>query len=107
MIERRKGLGTFVHAGAPGLWLLQSSEGFFQDEVDRLGRTVTSQILRADRGPLPAWAYRAGAWDAEMHPFDCYRAWLRTDRTRIEIQAAGPAAAATFPLPATRGETER
>jgi GntR family transcriptional regulator len=38
------------------------------------------------------------AWDAEMRPFDCYRAWLRTDRTRIDVQAAGPAAAATQPL---------
>jgi GntR family transcriptional regulator len=193
LIDRLKGQGTFVQRGQPGLWLLQSSEGFFQDEVDRLGRTVTSQVLRAERGPLPAWACgalelptrstgvtlerlrsvdglvalyvvnhlveavaeaalaianpneslyrrlreRAGvvphggrrtveaiaaepwlasllalkpgapvafiesvAWDAEMRPFDCYRAWLRTDRTRIDIQAAGPAAAATQPLAA-------
>jgi len=191
LIDRLKGQGTFVQSAQPGLWLLQSSEGFFHEEVDRLGRTVTSQILRASRGPLPDWACRvlelkpgtvgatlerlrsvdglvalyvvnhltehaaeaalaisnpneslyrrlrerAGivpqggrrtleavaaeewladmlqlrkgapvafiesvAWDAEMRPFDCYRAWLRTDRTRIDIQAAGPAAAATQPL---------
>jgi GntR family transcriptional regulator len=183
LIERLKGQGTFVRQGPPGLWLLQSSEGFFQDEVDRLGRTVTSRIVRAERGTLPAWAcqalelmphsegatlerlrsvdglvalyvanhlvaavadaalaianpneslYRrlreqadvvphggrrtleaiaaepwlaellelpAGApvafiesvsWDEGMLPFDCYRAWLRTDRTRVDIQAAGP-----------------
>jgi GntR family transcriptional regulator len=182
LIERLKGHGTFVRQGPPGLWLLQSSEGFFQDEVDRLGREVTSRILRAERAPLPEWAclalelaphsegatlerlrsvdglvalyvvnhlaarvadvaldvanpneslYRrlreqadvvphggrrtlqaiaaepwlaellelpTGAplafiesvsWDAEMRPFDCYRAWLRTDRTRVDIQAAG------------------
>lgn len=193
LIERLKGQGTFVQRGAPGLWLLQSSEGFFQDEVDRLGRTVTSQILRAERGALPSWACRAlelpprtegatlerlrsvdgtvalyvvnhlaehvaeaalaitnpneslyrrlreragvvphggrrtlealaaepwlaellelragapvafiesVAWDTEMRPFDCYRAWLRTDRTRIDIQVAGQAAVAAFPLPA-------
>lgn len=193
LIERLKGHGTYVRQGQPGLWLLQSSEGFFQDEVDRLGRTVTSQILRAERGPLPGWAcpvlelpprsngatlerirsidgqvalyvvnhladhvaeaalaienpneslYRrlqertgvvphggrrtleavaaepwlaerlelspgapvafieSVAWDAEMRPFDCYHAWLRTDRTRIDIQAAGPSAAATQPLEA-------
>jgi GntR family transcriptional regulator len=186
LIERLKGQGTFVRQGPPGLWLLQSSEGFFQDEVDRLGRTVTSRILRAERGPLPAWACQAlelkphsegatlerlrsvdglvalyvvnhlgaavadaalaianpneslyrrlrerasvvpqggrrtlqaiaaepwlaellelppGApvafiesmsWDAEMRPFDCYRAWLRTDRTGVDIQAVGPEAA--------------
>lgn len=196
LIERRKGQGTFVKRGQPGMWLLQSSEGFFQEEVDRLGRTVTSQILHAERGPLPEWACRAlelprgaegatlerlrsvdglvalyvvnhvigraadaalsvtnpneslyrrlheqagvvasggrrtleavaaepwlaellelapGApvafiesvvWDADMRPFDCYRAWLRTDRTRIDIQAAGPADAAVQPL-ATRNE---
>jgi len=196
LVDRLKGQGTFVQRVQPGLWLLQSSEGFFQDEVDRLGRTVTSQVLRAARGPLPAWACtalelptrsagatlerlrsvdglvalyvvnhlveavaeaalavanpneslyrrlreRAGvvphggrrtveaiaaepwlaallelkpgapvafiesvAWDADMRPFDCYRAWLRTDRTRIDIQAAGPAAAATHPLAAGAG----
>lgn len=188
LIVRRKGHGTFVRSGESGLWLLQSSEGFFQEEVDRLGRVVTSQILRAEREPLPSWACRAlelpirstgatlerlrsidgqvalyvanhlveefadvalaisnpneslyrrlndrlgvvphggrrvleaiavdgnmaellelepGApvafiesvsWDADMRPFDCYRAWLRTDRTKIDIQAAGPAAAVT------------
>ena len=191
LIERIKGRGTFVQRTHPGLWLLQSSEGFFQDEVDRLGRTVTSQLLRAEHGPLEPWACdalglpsgakgatlerlrfvdglvalhvvnqlvddaaeaalaisnpneslyrrlreRAGivpyggrrtleavgappwvadflelppgapvaliqsvSWDEQMQPFDCYRAWLRTDRTRIDIQAAGPAAAATHPL---------
>jgi hypothetical protein len=48
-----------VRAGESGLWLLQSSEGFLSEEVDRLGRTVTSVILRAKREPLPAWARRA------------------------------------------------
>lgn len=187
-----------MRRGPPGLWLLQSSEGFFQDEVERLGRTVTSRVLRAERGTLPPWACRAlelptgslgatlerlravdglvalfvvnhliedvgeaalavdnpneslyrrlreragvtphggrrmleavaaepwvadllelragapvafiesVAWDSELRPFDCYRAWLRTDRTRIDIQAAGLASAATQPLalPAEQG----
>ena len=179
----------------PGLWLLQSSEGFFQEEVDRLGRTVTSRILRAESSALPDWACqelelpvgshgailerlravdgqvalfvvnclpehvaeaalavqnpneslyrrlgdRAGivphggrrtleaiaararvaellelrpgspvafiesvAWDGSLRPFDTYRAWLRTDRTRIDIQAVTPAAAASVPLSAGR-----
>lgn len=183
LIERLKGQGTFVRRERSGLWLLQASEGFFQDEVDRLGRTVTSEVLRAKRGVLPEWAcdaldlrprsrgatlerlrsvdghvalyvvnhlaghvadaalaisnpneslYRrlrehAGvvahggrrtleaiaatarvaellelepdapvayiesvAWDDDLRPFDCYRAWLRTDRTRIDVQASGP-----------------
>ena len=194
LINRLKGQGTFVRSAQPGLWLLQSSEGFFQDEVDRHGRKVTSRILRAERGILPDWACnalelpgrsegatlerlrcvdglvalyvvnhlpahvadaalavdnpneslyrrlgeRAGvephggrrtleaitaderlagllelspggavayiesvAWDADLRPFDCYRAWLRTDRTRIDIQVS--AAASSRPL-ATQGE---
>ena len=197
LIDRRKGQGTFVQGGDPGMWLLQSSDGFFQDEIDRTGRPVTSQIVRAERAPLPAWACdalelsrgahgatlerlrsvdglvalyvvnhlperladaalaisnpneslyrrlheRAGitphggrrtleavaadlplaellelepgapiafiesvGWDEEMLPFDCYRAWLRTDRTRIDIQVSGPAAAITQPLAAHQNE---
>src|ERR1019366_1486023 len=59
LINRKKGRGTFAQQGEPGLWLLQSSEGFFQDEVDRAGRVVTSQVIRAERAPLPAWACNA------------------------------------------------
>jgi GntR family transcriptional regulator len=196
LIDRLKGQGTFVRGAQPGLWLLQSSEGFFQDEVDRLGRKVTSRILRAERETLPDWACkalelpagsegatlerlravdgrvalyvvnhlprhmaeaalgvrnpneslyrrlaeRAGvephggrraleainaderlagllelqpgaavayiesvAWDADLRPFDCYRAWLRTDRTRVDIQVSGPEAALSQPLAAPGG----
>src|SRR5262245_59490264 len=56
LITRRKGYGTFVRRTQPGLWLLQSADGFFQEEVDRLGRTVTSTIVRSELGPLPMWA---------------------------------------------------
>lgn len=59
LIRRRTGVGTFVQSAQPGLWLLQSTEGFFQTEVDRLGRSVTSRILRAERGRLPNWACTA------------------------------------------------
>jgi hypothetical protein len=43
------------------------------------------------------------AWDADLRPFDCYRAWLRTDRTRIDVQVSGPAAAQSQPLSAQNG----
>lgn len=59
LISRRKGRGTFVERSDRGLWMLQSSGGFFHDEVDRAGRVVKSQILRAERGPLPTWACEA------------------------------------------------
>jgi GntR family transcriptional regulator len=56
LILRRKGFGTFVSEARPRSWLLQSSDGFFQDEVDRHGRRVTSKILRLELAPLPNWA---------------------------------------------------
>jgi GntR family transcriptional regulator len=56
LTERIKGRGTFVQPTDTGLSLLQSSEDFFQDEIDRLGHAVTSRLLRAERGPLPPWA---------------------------------------------------
>ncbi|MGH8241419.1 MAG: GntR family transcriptional regulator [Steroidobacteraceae bacterium] len=179
LIRREKGRGTFVAGSQPRSWLLQSPEGLFYEEVQRLGRQVDSTILRAEREPLPRWAADAlnlttgtqgvalerlrrvdgqvviyvvnhlpdafaetvlaldadasmydaierahGArvagghrsveavtagprlaimlecepatpvafiesvsWDADLRPFDCYRAWLRTDRLRIEIVA--------------------
>jgi GntR family transcriptional regulator len=56
LISRRKGQGTFVEESRPRSWLLQSSAGFFQDESARMGRRVTSEVRRADRGVLPTWA---------------------------------------------------
>jgi GntR family transcriptional regulator len=56
MVTRRKGFGTFVASASPRIWLLQSQEGFFQDEVSRMGRAVASEILDRRRGALPHWA---------------------------------------------------
>lgn len=198
LVERRKGQGTFIRQGRPGLWLLQSSEGFFHDEVDRLSRTVASTILRAECEPLPHWACaalelpenekgatlerlrsvdglvamvvvnhlparvadaalaldnpneslyrrlraRAGivphggrrtleavaveegiaellelhpgapvafiesvAWDADLRPFDCYRAWLRTDRTKIDIHSPSGEDSEVTKWPTSRRDT--
>jgi GntR family transcriptional regulator len=178
LIGREKGRGSYVADTQRRSWLLQSAEGLFQDETERLGRSVTSRILRLERCALPGWALdalmlpkgaegvtlervraidgnvalyvvnylpawladavlslkdpneslyrrlkesmrievagahrtleatRAGgslgklleltpgapvvaihsvAWDRQHRPFDCYRAWLRTDRLTIEI----------------------
>jgi GntR family transcriptional regulator len=59
MVIRRKGFGTFVASASPRMWLVQSQEGFFQDEVFRLGRAVTSEILRREVTELPSWAAAA------------------------------------------------
>jgi GntR family transcriptional regulator len=56
LINRRKGQGTFVERGRPRSWLLQSSDGFFQDEVGRMGREVSSKLRRRETGLLPRWA---------------------------------------------------
>lgn len=56
LIIRRKGQGTYVAHSQPRTWLLQSVEGFFQDEVGRLGVHVTSSVLRCEIEPLPRWA---------------------------------------------------
>jgi GntR family transcriptional regulator len=56
LISRHKGRGTFVEGTRSRSWLLQSSAGFFEEEVERLGRQVTSHVRRVERGPLPTWA---------------------------------------------------
>lgn len=59
LIQREKGQGTFVRPSRLRSWLLQSSEGFFGDEVDRLGQRVESRVLRREVAPLPQWAAEA------------------------------------------------
>ena len=59
LIGREKGRGSYVADSQRRSWLLQSAEGLFQDETERLGRSVTSRILRLERGPLPGWALDA------------------------------------------------
>ena len=56
LISRHKGRGTFVEETRPRSWLLQSSGGFFEEEVERMGRQVTSRVRRVERGPLRGWA---------------------------------------------------
>ena len=56
MVNRRKGYGTFVASASPRIRLVQSQEGFFQDEVSRMGRAVSSEILDRRVAELPHWA---------------------------------------------------
>jgi DNA-binding GntR family transcriptional regulator len=46
-----------------------------------------AKILDAPIG-TPLMFIESISWDEKMAPFDCYRAWLRTDRIRIEIQVS-------------------
>ena len=59
LIRRVKGHGTFVADARERSWLLQSSEGFFHEEVDRLGVDVTSKVLQAEKAVLPHRATEA------------------------------------------------
>ncbi len=56
LVARRRGVGSFVAQKDPPSWQLQGSQGFFEDEVTRLGREVVSKVLRAEVVPLPHWA---------------------------------------------------
>jgi GntR family transcriptional regulator len=56
LVRRVKGRGTFVAGSVSHSWRLHSSDGLFREEVTRLGRSVTSQILRAELAELPGWA---------------------------------------------------
>jgi GntR family transcriptional regulator len=67
LISRRKGHGTFVEGTRPRSWMIQSSEGFFQDEWTRTGSTVTSKLVQAKAGPLPPWACDALGLPLQSH----------------------------------------
>jgi GntR family transcriptional regulator len=58
LLHREKGRGTFVAEPRSSSWFLQSSHGF-HDEATRVGRTVTSRVLRREVEPLPQWAAQA------------------------------------------------
>lgn len=60
---------------------------------------AAAELLRIDVG-APVLHVQAVSWDAEMRPFECYRAWHRSDRTTIEVQVIGHRAAETAGLDA-------
>lgn len=58
LLVKEKGRGTFVAEPRSSSWFLQSSHGF-HDEATRVGRRVTSSVLRREVAPLPSWAAHA------------------------------------------------
>jgi GntR family transcriptional regulator len=57
-------------------------------------RVVEAVVARDELGPLlevergaPLLFVESVSWDADLRPFECYRAWHRADRTKIEVQA--------------------
>lgn len=77
-------------------------ERLFEDHgVRPAGGSRTLEAVTAGERLAPLLEVTASAsllfvksvsWDRERVPFDCYRAWVRTDRMKIDIQvAAAPA----------------
>jgi GntR family transcriptional regulator len=178
LLRKEKGRGAFVAEPRSSSWLLQSSQGFYEEAVGA-GHRVTSVVLRREVEVLPRWAAEAldlpagsegvtlerlrsiddrlvmyvlnhlpidlaetvlaadlengslyrvleerhgltvvggrrvveavtaeqelarllqvepgapllfvesAAWDGNLRPFECYRAWHRADRTKIDVQ---------------------
>jgi GntR family transcriptional regulator len=178
LVRKEEGRGAFVAEPRSSSWLLQSSQGFYEEAV-RAGHRVTSVVLRCEVEVLPRWAadalelparstgvtvervrsidghvvmyvlnhlpvdlaatlleadlengslYRvleerhgltvfggrrlveavtaehelarllqvapgspllfveSVSWDESLRPFECYRAWHRADRTKIDVQ---------------------
>lgn len=51
------------------------------------------KLLEVEPG-APLLCVEAVSWDDRLRPFECYRAWHRADRTKIDVQVVHEAAAA-------------
>jgi GntR family transcriptional regulator len=51
-----------------------------------------AKLLEVEPG-APLLYVEAVSWDERLHPFECYRAWHRADRTKIEVQVVHEEAA--------------
>ena len=57
-------------------------------------------LLEVEEG-APLLFVEAVSWDSDLRPFECYRAWHRSDRTRINVHVVSERAAATAGVDAT------
>lgn len=70
-------------------------------------RDELATVLEVDTGAA-VLQVEAVSWDQALRPFECYRAWHRSDRTTIEVQVLGQRAAETAGLdPTTMRLSER
>ena len=65
-------------------------------EAARAERRI-SKLLEVEQG-APLLYVEAVSWDDGRRPFECYRAWHRADRTKIEVQVVREEAAANLGL---------
>ena len=71
----------------------------------RVVEAVTAQeelarLLKVEPG-APLLFVESVSWDQDLRPFECYRAWHRADRTKIEVQAVNQAVATKAGLDST------
>ncbi|MGH2681962.1 MAG: GntR family transcriptional regulator [Actinomycetota bacterium] len=76
---------------------LEDREGLEVFGGRRVVEAVTAQedlarLLEVEAG-APLLLVESVSWDRERLPFECYRAWHRADRTRIEVQVVTRAVA--------------
>ncbi len=65
-------------------------------EAARAAREL-AKLLEVEPG-APLLYVEAVSWDDTLQPFECYRAWHRADRTKIEVQVAQEEVAARASL---------
>lgn len=63
-----------------------------------------AELLEVDPG-APLLHVEAVSWDDRLRPFECYRAWHRADRTKIEVHVVHEEAAAKAGLEGLPGTT--
>jgi GntR family transcriptional regulator len=71
--------GVVVHGGRRVVEAVQA-----QDELARL--------LEVEPG-APLLLFESVSWGPDLRPFECYRAWHRGDRTRVEVHVVSQAVA--------------
>jgi len=57
-------------------------------------REDLAKLLEVEAG-APVLYVESVSWDRERRAFECYRAWHRSDRTKIAVQVVGEASAAS------------
>ena len=70
--------------------VLEEKEGLFVSGGRRLVEAATAQddiarLLKVKPG-APLLIVESVSWDGDGRPFECYQAWHRADRTKIEVQ---------------------
>jgi GntR family transcriptional regulator len=83
--------------------VLEQERGLWAHGGRRIVEAVTAQddlseLLEVDPG-APLLFVESVAWDGGARPFECYRAWHRADRTKIDVQVVSQDVASRVGVP--------